>query len=101
MKKLLIIALALFIVMKVASVMRERAIRLHTEMRNALTHEDEAAAEQARIEAEEKAAAEAAAKAEAERLKAEAEAEKARAIECREQEIKLLGEICELLREKR
>jgi len=97
----LIIALALFIVMKVASVMRERAIRLHTEMRNALTHEDEAAAEQARIEAEEKAAAEAAAKAEAERLKAEAEAEKARAIECREQEIKLLGEICELLREKR
>ena len=90
----LIIALALFIVMKVAAVMRDRAIRIHAEMRNALTHEDEAAAERARIEAEEKAAAE-----EAARLAAEAE--KARAVECREQEIKLLTEICELLREKR
>ena len=100
----LIIALALFIVMKVAAVMRDRAIRIHAEMRNALTHEDEAAAERARIEAEEKAAAEEAervATEEAARLAAEAEAEKARAVECREQEIKLLTEICELLREKR
>ena len=100
----LIIALALFIVMKVAAVMRDRAIRIHEEMRNALTHEDEAAAERARIEAEEKAAAEEAervAAEEAARLAAEAEAEKARAVECREQEIKLLTEICELLREKR
>lgn len=100
----LIIALALFIVMKVTAVMRDRAIRIHAEMRNALTHEDEAAAERARIEAEEKAAAEEAervAAEEAARLAAEAESEKARVVECREQEIKLLTEICELLREKR
>ena len=101
----LIIALALFIVMKVAAAMRDRAIRIHAEVKNAITHEDDKAAEAARIEAEEKAkaeaeAAEAARLAEQERIKEEERlaAEKKKAEERRESEIALLTEIRDLLK---
>ena len=76
-----IIAMALFIVIKVASSLRDRAERLHKAARNLLTDDDEKAAaaaaeaaakcEEEKKLAEEKAAAEAAAAAEAERLAAE------------------------------
>ena len=76
-----IIAMALFIVIKVAASLRDRAERLHKAARNLLTDDDEKAAaaaaeaaakcEEEKKLAEEKAAAEAAAAAEAERLAAE------------------------------
>ncbi len=94
----LIIALALFIVMKVAAAMRDRAIRIHAEMRNALTHEDELA-EAERLAAEQAAAEEKAA--EEARLAAEQQAA-AEAEECerrrKERELELLEEIRDLLR---
>ena len=94
----LIIALALFIVVKVVSVLRERAERISKEVRNHFTGEEDKAkaeAEAAKAEAEALAKAEEEAKAEAERLALEAEAaEKARL----EREEALLTEIRDILR---
>lgn len=94
----LIIALALFTVVKVVSALRERAERISKNVRNRFTDEDEkaaAAAEQAKAEAEAAAKAEEESKAEAERLAAEAEAaERARL----EREEALLTEIRDILR---
>ena len=94
----LIIAVVLFIVMKVVAAFTARAERLHKEMINHLTGEDERAAAEAakaKAEAEAKETAEAEAKAEEERLIKEAEeAERARL----ERQEALLTEIRDLLR---
>ena len=96
-----IIALALFIVMKVVSAVQTRAEKLHKNVRNLITDEDEkaaAAAAKAKAEAEAaaKAAAEEAAKAEAAILEAKAK-ESARL----EREEALLTEIRDLLRDRK
>ena len=104
----LIIALVLFIVMRVASGIMARSKKLHEDVKNALTDADEKAAEAA-AKAEEEAK-EAAAKAEAEAATAKAAAEKAEAEEkakClaeeerKKKEIELLAEIRDLLRENK
>ena len=102
-----IIAMALFIVIKVASTLRDRAEKLHKAARNLLTDDDEkaaaAAAEAAaKIEeeqrlAEEKAKAEAEALAEAERLSAEKAKKEEERLARQEQ---LLQDIRDLLKQK-
>lgn len=87
----LIVAFALFIVIRVASAITERASKLSHDVKNALTGVDEAAEAAAKAEAEAKAAAEAA---EAE-AKAKAEAEAAKTAE-----LDLLREIRDLLKDK-
>ena len=102
-----IIAMALFIVIKVAATLRDRAEKLHKAARNLLTDDDEkaaaAAAEAAaKIEeeqrlAEEKAKAEAEALAEAERLSAEKAKKEEERLARQEQ---LLQDIRDLLKQK-
>ena len=102
-----IIAMALFIVIKVAATLRDRAEKLHKAARNLLTDDDEkaaaAAAEAAaKIEeeqrlAEEKAKAAAAALAEAERLSAEKAKKEEERLARQEQ---LLQDIRDLLKQK-
>ena len=102
-----IIAMALFIVIKVAATLRDRAEKLHKAARNLLTDDDEkaaaAAAEAAaKIEeeqrlAEEKAKAEALALAEAERLSAEKAKKEEERLARQEQ---LLQDIRDLLKQK-
>lgn len=102
-----IIAMALFIVIKVAATLRDRAEKLHKAARNLLTDDDEkaaaAAAEAAaKIEeeqrlAEEKAKAEAKALAEAERLSAEKARKEEERLARQEQ---LLQDIRDLLKQK-
>lgn len=102
-----IIAMALFIVIKVAATLRDRAEKLHKAARNLLTDDDEkaaaAAAEAAaKIEeeqrlAEEKAKAEAEALAEAERLSAEKARKEEERLARQEQ---LLQDIRDLLKQK-
>ena len=102
-----IIALALFIVIKVVASLRNRAEKLHKKARNFLTDADEkealAAAEAAaKIEEEQKAAEEAKAKAEAEAAEAERlEKEKIAAEEARlARQEQLLTDIRDLLKAK-
>ena len=102
-----IIAMALFIVIKVVASLRDRAEKLHKAARNLLTDDDEkaaaAAAEAAaKIEeeqrlAEEKAKAEAEALAEAERLSAEKAKKEEERLARQEQ---LLQDIRDLLKQK-
>lgn len=102
-----IIAMALFIVIKVAATLRDRAEKLHKAARNLLTDDDEkaaaAAAEAAaKIEeeqrlAEEKAKAEAEALAEAERLSAEKAKKEEERLARQDQ---LLQDIRDLLKQK-
>ena len=93
-----IIALALFAVMKIASMIRARAEKFSKDVKNHFTDAEEKAAEAAakeKAEAEAKAKEEAEAKAEAERLAAEAKAaEEARL----KREEELLTEIRDLIR---
>lgn len=85
----LIIALALFIVMKVAAVMRERALKLHEEVKSTIMRES-ARAEEANPEQ---------IPAEAEPVVAEEEEEKpSPEQEMRERELRLLEEIRDLLK---
>ncbi len=101
----IIVALTLFIVMRIVSGFSNRAKKLSTDVKNLLTDEDEkaaAAAEAARLEAEAKAKAEAeAARLEAEaKAKAEAEA-KAKSLEVENRDKReevLLTEIRDLLK---
>ncbi len=90
----LIVAFALFIVIRVASSITERAARLTNDVKNKLAGVDEAAEAAAKAEAEAKAAAEAEAKA-----KAEAEAAEAAKAE-KTAELELLREIRDLLKDK-
>lgn len=96
----LIIAIALFAVMKIATAIRERAEKINKEIKSHFTDEDEkkkADEEKARSEAEEAERIEAERAAEEERAKAEEiEAEKARLA----REEALLTEIRDLLKEK-
>ena len=96
----LIIALVLFLVMRIASAVAARSAKIREKMVNALTDADEKAAEEERLAAEKAAEeAEAAAKAEAE-AKAAAEAA-AKAEEDRKQaELALLTEIRDLLKKQ-
>lgn len=95
----LIVATALFVVMRIVAAVKSRAEKLSTSVYNRISNEDEKrAAEEARAkaEAEEAARLEAEAIAEAERLaKEECEKEKARI----EREEALITEIRDLLRE--
>ena len=101
----LIVALSLFIVMRLVAHFSDRAKKLSTDVKNLLTDDDEkaaAAAEALKLEEEAKAKAEAEAKAkeEAERLEAEAKA-KALALEAENREKReeeLLTEIRDLLK---
>ena len=101
----LIVALSLFIVMRLVARFSDRAKKLSTDVKNLLTDDDEkaaAAAEALKLEEEVKAKAEAEAKAkeEAERLEAEAKA-KALALEAENREKReeeLLTEIRDLLK---
>ncbi len=101
----IIVALSLFIIMRIVSGFSNRAKKLSTDVKNLLTDEDEkaaAAAEAARLEAEAKAKAEAeAARLEAEaKAKAEAEA-KAKSLEVENRDKReevLLTEIRDLLK---
>ena len=94
----LIIALVLFVVMRVASAVMAHSKKIHENVRNALTNSDEEAAK-AEAEAAAKAEAEAAAKAEAEAVaKAEAEAKLLAEEERKQKEIELLSEIRDLLK---
>ena len=90
----LIVAFALFIVIRVASAITERASKLSHDVKNAINGVDEAAEAAAKAEAEAKAAAEAAAAAEAE-AKAKADAEAAKTAE-----LELLREIRDLLKKE-
>ncbi len=100
MVNFLIIAIALFAVMKIATAVRERAEKINKEIRSRLTDEDEKLAQEAakaKADAEEAERAEAEKIAEAERAEKEAkEAEKARL----EREEALLTEIRDLLKQK-
>lgn len=103
-----IIALALFIVIKVVSSLRKRAEKIHKKALNLLTDSDEkeaaeAAAAAAKIEEEQKAAEEAKAKAEAEAAeKARIEAEKIAAEEARlARQEQLLTDIRDLLKQQK
>ena len=105
----LIIAGALFIVMKAFNAAAERAKKAHEELREGLTPErikaEAEAAEKKAAEEKAKAEAEAAAKAEAEaaRIAEEKKAEQkayAAQVECTEMTAKLLTEIRDLLKEK-
>ena len=101
----IIVALSLFIVMRLVAHFSDRAKKLSTDVKNLLTDDDEkaaAAAEALKLEEEAKAKAEAEAKAkeEAERLEAEAKA-KALALEAENREKReevLLTEIRDLLK---
>jgi large conductance mechanosensitive channel len=100
MVNFLIIAIALFAVMKIATAVRERAEKINKDIRSRLTDEDEKLAQEAakaKAEAEEAERIEAEKIAEAERVKREVEeAEKARL----EREEALLTEIRDLLKQK-
>lgn len=100
MVNFLIIAIALFAVMKIATAVRERAEKINKDIRSRLTDEDEKLAQEAakaKAEAEEAERIEAEKIAEAESVKREAEeAEKARL----EREEALLTEIRDLLKQK-
>ncbi|MBQ7363517.1 MAG: large conductance mechanosensitive channel protein MscL [Clostridia bacterium] len=96
----LIIALVLFLVMRIASAVMAHSKKLRENMINALTHADEEASlAAAKAEEEAKAAAEAAAAAEA-KAKAEAEAKLLAEEERKKKELELLAEIRDLLKKQ-
>ena len=96
----LIIALVLFLVMRIASAVMAHSKKLRENMINAITQADEEAAlAAAKAEEEAKAKEEAAAIAEA-KAKAEAEAKLAAEEERKRKEIELLAEIRDLLKNK-
>ncbi len=100
MVNFLIIAVALFAVMKIATAVRERAEKINKDIRNRFTDEDEKKAKAealAKAEAEEAARIEAEAAAEAERAVIEAKEKEAARLE---REEALLTEIRDLLKEK-
>ena len=84
----LIIALALFIVMKVAAVMRERAVKLHEEVKNTIKRESSRTEEQVEESAAEAVPAVAEVKVE----------EPTAELQLRERELQLLCEIRDLLK---
>ncbi len=96
----LIIALVLFLVMRIASAVMAHSKKIRENMINALTNADELAAEaEAKAAEEAKIAAEAAAAAEA-KAKAEAEAKLLAEEERKQKEIELLAEIRDLLKKQ-